>query len=552
MLHEKLMAVDSQLECLKSDGYSLYKATGECLQWSESQGYDFTHEDIVGQAEIIWTAFQDPPQTEQKAEPPRPLRRELEPAGEFPVDALGLVLGGAARALHESVQSPLAMCGASVLAFGSLAAQHVANVAIDDRTHPLSLYMATLGISGERKTSVDNKASPPIREYENSLEDEYYRAFQEYDDDVDAYEYARKQAKTATKEKTKEAVRKAIQNIGPKPMPPLKPCVICEEPNFEGLYRLFQEGQASMGIFTSEGGRMVGGYGMKDDNKLALAAALSCWWDGTKVKRVRGGSGSSSIQGKRLSLHLMLQPGVAMKWLSDQLLQEQGIFARCLVSYPESMVGDRKYRPTNFKSDSRMNSYNNAISNLLNLPKAYREGSRNELELPDLHLTTEAKQLWIEFFNDVESKSAEGQELSRIVAFANKAAEQSLRIAGVLALVENPNAKTIDETTMGGGIELAAYYLQETLRLSLAGLVSPEIEQAELLLEWLHNKWEPESGSVIPLPLAYTLGPGSLREAKPARKAMKILEEHGWCRPLGKIEFDGHNYNEAWEIVPRV
>lgn len=315
---------------------------------------------------------------------------------------------------------------------------------------------------------------------------------------------------------------------------------------------MFQEGQASMGIFTSEGARMVGGYGMKAENKLALAAALSSLWDGSKIKKVRGGSGASSIRGKRLSMHLMLQPGVAMEWLSDPLLQEQGIFARCLISFPESMAGNRFHQEADLTSDSRMIAYNNTISNLLNIPKSYREGSRNDLELFNLHLANDAKRIWVDFYNDVESKLAEGEELSRIVAFASKAAEQSLRIAGILALVGDPHAKEIDITAMGGGIALATYYLQETLRISQASLVSSEIEQAELLLEWLHSEWEPKHGSVIPLPLAYQFGPSSIREAKPARNAMKILEEHGWCRFLKNIEFDGQSYKEAWEIVPRV
>jgi hypothetical protein len=44
-------------------------------------------------------------------EPPRPLIRELPPADAFPIDALGDLLGSAARAIHERVQCPVAICG---------------------------------------------------------------------------------------------------------------------------------------------------------------------------------------------------------------------------------------------------------------------------------------------------------------------------------------------------------------------------------------------------------------------------------------------------------
>ena len=52
---------------------------------------------------------------EMRAEPPRPLTRQMPPADAFPVDALGDVLGAAARAIHDRLQAPLAICSQSVL-----------------------------------------------------------------------------------------------------------------------------------------------------------------------------------------------------------------------------------------------------------------------------------------------------------------------------------------------------------------------------------------------------------------------------------------------------
>src|SRR5271154_2263172 len=53
---------------------------------------------------------------DMKPEPPRPLMREMPPADPFPIDALRGVLGAAARAIHDRVQAPSAICGQSVLA----------------------------------------------------------------------------------------------------------------------------------------------------------------------------------------------------------------------------------------------------------------------------------------------------------------------------------------------------------------------------------------------------------------------------------------------------
>jgi hypothetical protein len=53
-------------------------------------------------------------------EPPRLLMRESPPADPFPIDALGDALEPAARAIHDRVQAPLAICGQSVLAAAQL------------------------------------------------------------------------------------------------------------------------------------------------------------------------------------------------------------------------------------------------------------------------------------------------------------------------------------------------------------------------------------------------------------------------------------------------
>jgi hypothetical protein len=67
---------------------------------------------------------------EVKPEPPRPLMREPSPADPFPVDALGDVLGAAARGIHDRVQAPIAIGAQSVLAAAVLVVQGHADVVL--------------------------------------------------------------------------------------------------------------------------------------------------------------------------------------------------------------------------------------------------------------------------------------------------------------------------------------------------------------------------------------------------------------------------------------
>src|SRR5262249_50172052 len=89
-----------------------------------------------------------------KAEPPRPLMRELPPAEPFPVDALGDVLGPAAGAIHDRVQAPMAICAQSVLGPARLVTQAYANIELPiggKRVKPMSSYLITIAESGSGK-----------------------------------------------------------------------------------------------------------------------------------------------------------------------------------------------------------------------------------------------------------------------------------------------------------------------------------------------------------------------------------------------------------------
>src|SRR5499427_3641097 len=95
---------------------------------------------------------------EAQAEPPRPLMRELPPADPFPVDALGDVLGSAARAIHDRVRAPLAICGQAALATTTLAVQGHANVELPmGHAKPLSSFFVSVAATGERKSAVDQE-----------------------------------------------------------------------------------------------------------------------------------------------------------------------------------------------------------------------------------------------------------------------------------------------------------------------------------------------------------------------------------------------------------
>jgi hypothetical protein len=92
---------------------------------------------------------------------------------EYPVDALGPILGPAVEAIARKVQCPPAMAGLDILAAVALAAQCVANIRMPWGAEiPLSIYALMVGYTGERKSGVDAEVMKPIEARQNELNKE--------------------------------------------------------------------------------------------------------------------------------------------------------------------------------------------------------------------------------------------------------------------------------------------------------------------------------------------------------------------------------------------
>lgn len=483
----------------------------------------------------------------QRAEPPRPLHRELPPADPFPVDALGETLGPAARAIQEKTQSPDSICAESVLATASLAVQGFANVELPTGAiRPLSNFFVAVASSGERKTSADQCATAPVRDREASLASAYAQDREFFEMDLAAWEQQRRQVLNK-KGTTRAAKREALEEVGPRPNEPLLPLLTCPEPTFEGLTKLFASGWPSLGVFSSEGGQFIGGHGMNQDNRLKTAAALSGLWDGEPLKRVRAGDPVATLRGRRLTVHLLVQPGIAAGLLSDPLLADQGLLSRLLVAAPESTVGTRFWRNPTHGAERNLRRYHERLSSILSRPLPLVEGTRNELNPRTLRFSRLARDLWIRFADHVERQMGPGGDYESIRGLANKLPEHATRLAGVVALFDDLELEELSEQDLARGIELAKFYASEALRLFEAGALDPDLALADHLLQWLQASWPEE---LVSLPDIYQRGPNGIRDQKRARAMVQILEEHGWLVPVrGGAAVAGTKRRDVWRIV---
>lgn len=480
-------------------------------------------------------------------EGPQPLLRETPPGQVFPVMALG-PLKAAVEAVQGMTLAPIAIPAQSALAVASLAVQGFADVETLGGPRPLSLYALTIAQSGERKSSCDALLMSALRAYERDQADAQRTAMEHWRNSHAIWKGERERiladAKKGKGEKRVSAEADLLA-LGAEPAAPPSPDRTVSEPTYEGLTRKYSEGHPSLAIFSDEGGQFLGGHAMNNDNRQKSLAGLNDLWQGNPIRRTRQGEGSFTLYGRRLAIHLMVQPGVARTFMADPMAGDTGFLPRFLLCEPPSTIGTRLHARTS-RDETALTAFSGRFRDILETPLPIDMETRS-LSPRILQLSHGARAMLVTFSDKIESAQAPGGNLAHVTGYASKAAEQACRIAGVLTLFRDLDALEVDLRDMADAITLAQYYLGEALRLADAALVSAEIERAERLRKWLDDSWsEPE----ILVRDVLQLGPNSMREAPKARAAIALLERYGHLIALtaGTV-VRGAARKEAWRVV---
>jgi putative DNA primase/helicase len=436
----------------------------------------------------------------------RPINRLPEPAtptpAQFPFDALGPILGLAGSQIRHDVQAPDALAAGSVLAAASLAAQCHADVILPHgQRAPLSLFVVSGAESGDRKTAVDQVALHPVEEARREQAREYLRAVVENEDDKDA------------------------------PRPKARSLTIAKATT-EGLQQMLKA-QPSVGIFTGEGGELFGGHSLREERRSAGLAWLLKAWGGELLDAMTRGDGLSILLGRRVCMHVLVQPIVLRQLLTDPLAQGQGLLARCLIAQPSTLAGTRVYRECNPVQEPAVRAMHSRLTSLLHLPPPVRaDGDGHELQPRPLPLAADARALWIEYYNEIERQQAHGGALEHARPFASKAAEQAARIAGVIEMVGNPQADAITDAAMDGGMRVAEFYLAEHVRLTGAAVADRHLSLLHTLVDWLRSRGRPVTHASV-----LQLAPRPVRalKAQGINELLAELAERHYIRRRGEV-----------------
>ncbi len=319
---------------------------------------------------------------------------------------------------------------------------------------------------------------------------------------------------------------------------PVQPRLLSAEPTIEGLVKSLCHGLPSMGLFSDEGGQFLGGSTMSKDNMIKAITHLSTLWDGSPIDRSRAMAGESlRAYDRRLSMHLMLQPRLADRLLQDSDIKDQGILGRCLISWPERLVGQRPYKAIDLTRDPKVHLYQQRIAALMQKPwSRHKDGGLNPVTL---ELSPRAREASIAIHDTIECESGEFGELVNVQAAAGKAAANVLRMAGVMAVVEE--STVLEEMHIQRASTLMDYYLAENQRLAEQEPLNKLRAEADCLLRWLIKKNWP------PFRLRDITRNGPRFARKSTRHTFELLLQlvtHNWLNNAGDI-FEVRRLNDA-------
>ena len=414
----------------------------------------------------------------------------------YPVAALG-PLAPACEAIAAAGQVQPAMVGQSLLGAASLLTQGLFNVETLAGNRPLSLYLLTLGDSGDGKSTAQGVALAPVNDWQRA-------AAKAYAEDVKAHDKAK-----ATRKRSDDA-----------PELPASPFRLVSDATVEGLRRDLDTGPCSQGVFTDEAAAILAGYGMSADHRSKTAGVFSKLWDAGHLSVSRATGPRVERYGRRVALHWLIQPMGAAESIGDPLLHALGFWPRFLVAWPAPQA-PRLARPFRPETLPAVGAYWQRCAELLGEPLP-----EDAHDCPALPLADDARELLGKAFERSEVAGRLGR-LQVIKPFALRAIEQACRVAGVLSAFAGEHAVSAD--TARGALALVGYSLETWRAIVDGGAADPSGAHALRLYEWLTERpdWSEALSAIV------NRGPACVRSKDTRDAAIDVLREHGLVETIG-------------------
>jgi DNA primase len=342
----------------------------------------------------------------------------------FPLCALPGPVRAYVRAASEALPAPPAMVAVPTLSVLSGAIGDAARLELKRSwTEPATLWTVLVAPSGSTKSPAFKHAVRPIFRRESEARDEYEQALAQWKQQEEPDEQDKP---TRDRYRTGDATPEAIVKI------------LSENPR--GILLARDELGAWIGSFD----RYVNG-----------AADLQFWvevWQGIQASRDRAGEGNTTVDTPAVPVTGTIQPGTLKEKL-DEIHFDTGFAARLIFCKPPPKP--KRWTEADVSPGVR-DGYERLLTRLYSTPRG-----------TTLSLSPEAKDLWIEYYNEANA-SLEARPEGPAKAAAAKGITHTARLVLILHLCRKASGETdsneVDAASMEAALEVGRWLTNETLR----------------------------------------------------------------------------------------
>lgn len=418
----------------------------------------------------------------------------------YPVEAFGK-FAAVIKLIASAVQVDLEMVGSSLLGVISALAQGLINVSARsaDGGCPVSVNMFVIAPSGERKSSTIDKIIKPV-----------------YD-----------------------AIRRAQDE---------RKHMIVQDVTVDGLIVGLIARCPVQFCLVLEGASLLGGHAMTRDNLSRFLGNVASLYSGEPISRTRVNE-HHYAQDRRLNVLLFTQPIIAMEFLSSEMVMQQGLGNRFLYSQPPSLLGQRQHTDIELEDNPVYKKFCAKIAELANTVWKINPDSGG-VDNRTVRMSDGAKAAWVALYNKLEIAAGPGGELAPHAGYVTRFPEQVMRIAALLAILEDPAVLHINEGIMTRAIELGEYYLDSAMHVFDLTPANKDEADAKTLLNWMQNKADELGMEAIPVRMMYKDGPRCARPSKRTKELLSILVARGEAVKYAEaIYYDKKNSFDNYAIV---
>ena len=458
----------------------------------------------------------------------------------YNLDDLPVPIARAAREVARFAKVPVmspAIIGLSCVA--TAIGKKAVIVERDGLEHHPALFQCLIAASGERKSPAFANMTKPLEDWAEAQRERYeelHRVAKATNDTLDAaMSGLTVQAKKETADL--EKIMQERIHLEAKKIPlPLFPSLFTTDTTEERLFQKMHDRDGAYAVMSGEGRQIfdaiMGKYSGEGRTGDAIyLAGIS--GDTVTRDRVGGDQGPEErvIRRPCLNVCVMVQPDKYLDAAGVKALRESGALARIWPVFLPSLVGSRMEKIGEADlNDQEMVPYQDMIQSILNTNQVVDETGATSCH--NVLLSEDTKEARRAFHNAIELLMGQGQEYADVTDIASKAVTQTVKLALVLHVADDPAVLQTQQSilsleTWGKAQALGTYHLQEAIRVQRMADDGQQLEHARRLLRWILQEQKKEVTSTF----ISQLGPRPRLKVDQVKQLLEILADLGYLRP---------------------